>query len=160
MANFSLHWVENIVDSIQKINNLISPNGILALSNTDSSRSFWKEINDSVEEYFPGCSLFNIEMSHSLSANMWEDILIQKGFEIKSRLDYTGTASILPSVLVAFNDFKKMTGSKYLKLANGFTQVQIENFVLEQLKTQTDLNGNLKIKASGFQLIAKKNGIL
>ncbi len=158
VANFSLHWVEGISRISKDLYDSLTPAGVLAIANTDPTRSFWAEIDSAVKSRFPGNSLFNIEQSHSLSANDWEAMMLLVGFQLRSRIDYHGTAAVFASPEVGFADFKRMAGSKYLKLANGATKEQVESYVKQLLEKHTNLNGQLEVKASGFRLILQKAG--
>ncbi len=156
VANFSLHWVEHLESVASKIWASMSPNGVLAFSNTDSTRSFWNSIDVAVKEKFPGNSLFNIENSHSLSASNWVDIFAASGFILKSRTDYSGTAAVFDSPEIAFAEFKSMVGDRYLKLNGTHSKEEIETFVKSELKNQTNPQGNVRFWASGFRLVFQK----
>ena len=156
IANFSLHWVTNVNKYFDQIYQHLNKNGIFSFSNTDTSRSFWTEIDVQVQNKFPGCSLYNIEKSHSMNISDWENLTINSGFNILYKKEYVGTASVFANARVAFDNFKQTVGTNYLKLSSEFTQKQVEDYVIHLLESRTNSDGRLKIKASGFAIVGEK----
>lgn len=156
VANFSLHWVESISTFVNDLVTLLRPGGVLAMTNTDSSRSFWGGMDRKVTEKFPGSALFNIKESHSLSGDDWQKLFSNAGLEIKASFEYSGVASVFPTSEAAFNDFKNIVGSKYLRIAPPASASVIETYVQTLLKNQENAQGEFELSASAFQLVFRK----
>lgn len=156
IANFSLHWVENLNIVLQELSRSINRGGVIAISNTDVSRSFWAEIDEKVKKRFPGSSLYNINISHSMSPQEWVELIESLGFKSVYLADFHGTAALMQSAEFAFSEFKRMAGAKYLRLGNGISQIEIEEFVMNELLKNSDSMGRVKVKASGFAYVATK----
>lgn len=156
IANFSLHWVENLNSNLAQLAERINDNGLLSFSNTDSTRSFWALIDRQVKSNFIGCSLFNIDVSHSLSQDEWLKIIESLNFKLIDKIIYDGTATLYKSIDEALIEFKRVSGEKYLKLTNGYRQEQIEDFVKKILIPHTNNDGKVSVNASGYSLIFQK----
>lgn len=155
-ANFSLHWVSNIESRLDHLRNLLTQEGVIGFSNTDSNRSFWADIDRQVKIQFPDCSLFNIENSHSLTSKQWLEIFERKGFSFISETQYQGVAAVFESPSLALNNFKTTVGKNYLKLSAGITAQQVETFVLQILDKKKNSEGQVEINASGYSMVFKK----
>ena len=155
-ANFSLHWVENIEARLVLLRELLTNEGLIGFSNTDSKRSFWADINKQVQLQFPGSSLFNIENTHSLNAKQWLEMFNEKGFTLVSETHYEGVAAVFDSPNSALSDFKMMVGKNYLKLSTGVTSQDIETFVLKILNEKKNENGQVEVNASGYSMVFKR----
>lgn len=154
-AHFSMHWIDSIGLLLQKLYKITHPEGILAVTNTASERSFWGIIDSELRRKFPGCSLFNIDQSRSLTSDDWVDLFHQNGFKTIARWDVFGIATHFHSKESALDDFKKIAGDKYLKLSNDFYQDDIEKWILNRLNDDVKADGRLLVPASAFQLILK-----
>lgn len=157
VANFSLHWIENIEKKLLDINAIMPLGGILAFSNTDYERSFWAQIDKKISEELEGCSLFKVKDSHALSIEKWKRMTEESGFELCEAFEYDGVAAVYKSIDMAMNLLKKSAGDKYLKLASGISQDEVEGFIRKELKKNLNEEKKIPLNASGYSLIFKKS---
>lgn len=155
LGNFSLHWVESISTWTAALCARLSANGVLALTNTDVTRSFWGAMDADVQDRFPGCSLFNVQETRVLSPDRWTELFEDCGLTLEKRIDYEGTAAHFASAEAMFADFKRVCGPRYLRLEDGATQEEVEEFVLASLHDVELPDGRTRFPASGFQLLFK-----
>lgn len=154
-ANFSLHWSENLSQTVFHLARILKPGGKIAFTITDPSRSFWALVNTEFKKVFVGCDLFNIENSHSLSMEEWKNLFADVGLDLESEIVFSGTASRAESSISALSSFKKACGPRYLRLVGDVTVSDVETWLLSHLETFQS-GGAIAIPASGSSLIFSK----
>lgn len=158
LANFSLHWVNDLDSVVEKLTSKLKINGIIAFSNTDTKRSFWAKIDGKVRVKFPGCSLFKSAESHSMTLEQWRMLFVDHGYKTLKEYEYIGVAATFNNEFEALSDLKRMAGSKYLMVSGEFSQEEIETYILDLLRSNRDVDGLVSISASGYSLILRRTG--
>lgn len=149
-ANFSLHWSENLSAALKKIRLALKTNGEFCFSITDSSRSFWRQINDDFKLKFSGCDLFRKSSTKSLDSDDWNLQLVENGFNVSETIFVGGTASINSNPLATLAEFRSACGDNYLKLNDLVSTEEAEEWILSRLQNQTNPDGTISIPASGL----------
>lgn len=156
-AGFSLHWIEALSTVLKNIHRLLKSSGVMGITITDQTRSFWTQRNQEFKKAFKGCAIYNDDGdSHNLTPTQWIALLEKNGFSIFSKICVDGVAATYTNPENALKDFRNACGTHYLKRSSDYSVEECEKWIVDRLLQLADKTGRLNIPATAFQIIAKK----